>query len=116
MQTNTGLICGIFESKSIENCSNSGISAKYKNVLVIIPGKNIGPFEEREDMPTVKIVRRIIGGDEYVHAEPVKKGSYMAGGSFIYSCDSRFREYVNEYPISLHDRQETQKEYDLLSR
>jgi len=40
----------------------------------------------------------------------------MMGGCFVYSCDLRFRELVNEYPVPLHDRQEPQKEYDMLSR
>jgi len=105
--TNKGLICGIYESKEIGNCSNGGISSKYKDVLVIIEGQDIGPFEESEDRPTVKIVKRIICGEEYIHAEPTSiKGGCMAGGCFIYSCDSRFMEAISSYPISLHDRQE----------
>ena len=113
---NTGLICGIYESKNIGNCSNGGISSKYKDVLVIIEGKDIGPFEESEDRPTVRIVRRNFPSGEYIHAEPVSiKGWCMAGGCFIYSSDARFMREICEYPISLHDRQETQEESKHLS-
>lgn len=51
------------------------------------------------------------------HAEPVKAPDglpYMAGGCVVYTSDSRFRE-LSEYPLSLHDRTESQKLYDLLS-
>ena len=60
-------------------------------------------YEPTEDAPAVRIVRRNLFGREYIHAEPYAPGTYSAGGRFIYSCDSRFRE-INNYPISLHDR------------
>ena len=115
---NKGLICEIYESKDIGNCSNGGISSTNKEVLVVMKEGEGQVFEEDEKRPTVKIVRRIIDGEEYVHAEPINAPEgigWMMGGSFIYSCDSRFRNYVNEYPIALHDRQETSEQNRLLS-
>lgn len=72
-----------------------------------------GPFPPTDDAPAVRLVRRNIGGEIYVHAEPVApcppNACRMAGGTFIYSCDSRFSEAVgHSYPISLHDRDEVQ--------
>ena len=112
-----GLLCSIFEDKDGHNCSNNGISARCKQVIVVGPGiPEI--FEASEDCPAVKLVRRNLFGKEYVHAEPVDQPEGlvgpMAGGAFIYSCDSRFRK-LNEYPISLHDRFETQAQYNALT-
>lgn len=77
---------------------------KQKGVTIIDSElKNASIFEPDEKHPEVKIVRRKLFGSEYIHAEPAKKGSYASGGSFIYSCDSRFRE-LSKYPIPLHDR------------
>lgn len=43
-----------------------------------------------------------------LHCRPlwnkVKNKWLMMGGNFVYSCDSRFRQCINEYPIRLHDR------------
>ncbi len=69
-----------------------------------------GPSEPTEDYPAVKLVRRELFGMKYIHAEPVNQPSGMNGpmfgGTFIYSCDSRFRDMC-PYPIPLHDRFET---------
>ena len=36
----------------------------------------------------------------------------MFGGNFVYTSDSRF---PSDYPIPIHDRFETQEQYDQLS-
>ena len=62
--------------------------------------------EDVKDVPAVDIITRNIGGREYKHARPCcVSGHTMAGGTFLYSCDSRFRS-INDYPIALHDRVE----------
>lgn len=88
------------------DCSNGGLSSKFEEVLVST--EDTDDLESEYSKPLVKIVKRDLFGRTYVHAEPVnppEKGQsgYMAGGCFIYSCDSRFRQ-VCEYPVSLHDR------------
>lgn len=116
-----GLICSIYQDKDGVNCSNNGISSKYKDVLVIMAEGEGQVFDEDPKRPTVKIVRRIIQGKEYIHAEPVnpiksENIGYMFGGCFIFSSDSRFSRFISQYPVALHDRQESQEEYDILSR
>ncbi|MEW9080967.1 hypothetical protein [Terrisporobacter glycolicus] len=100
-----GMIVGILEDKSLGNCSNNGISKFYKKVLLV--GDGVPKiFEESEDYPTVKLVKRMIGAKMYLHCEPINKPTgrgWMASGVFVHSCDSRF---PNDYPIALHDRQE----------
>ena len=113
-----GLIVEIYKNPMFKGCSNGGISGKVESVTIV--GDGIPEiFEASDDCPAVKIVRRNIFNGEYVHAEPIEEPTevgWMAGGAFIYSSDSRFRQHINQYPISLHDRQETQQEYDTLSK
>lgn len=113
-----GLLVSILEDKRIGNCSNNGISSRCSQVVLV--GEGIPEiFEPSEDAPAVKLVKRILFcTKEYIHCEPVestRRGNvgYMAGGTFVYSSDSRF---PSDYPIPLHDRQETQEQYDMLSR
>ena len=106
--TQTGIRCEIFQW-SLPNCSAGGISSKLNTVTLLHAG---GPFAPSDDAPAVQLVRRTICGQEYVHAEPVTPcpdgACRMAGGTFIYSSDSRFSEVVDNggYPVSLHDRHE----------
>lgn len=76
---------------------------------IILVGEGI-PELSTPDSPSqvFRIVRRKLFGDEiYIHVEPALSGTgFMAGGHFCYSTDSRFRELVNQYPVSIHDRQE----------
>ena len=76
---------------------------KDKKRCTIIDDNVCKLFEASERMPAVRIVRRVLFGKEYIHAEPYKKGHYSFGGAFIHSSDSRFSE-INKYPIPLHDR------------
>ena len=111
-----GLHCGIFESKSIGNCSNSGISSRCKEVTLLGVKRLDGTFEPAVEivdlsdaMPPVIIEERNPCGKLYYSAYPCDEngkkldGWYMAGGCFIKTSDSRF---PFDYPIPLHDRQE----------
>jgi hypothetical protein len=103
-----GIICEIFNNPLFKGCSLNGISENYSKVVLV--DKNIPKiFEADETMPAVVLVKRIICGEEYVHAEPLElnkaKKWCMAGGSFIHTSDGRYRDAVgHSYPISLHDR------------
>lgn len=104
----------IFESKSFGNCSNNGISARYGHVYIPHP-YGCYSFDE-DDLPEnmCKIVRR---GGSYVCLEPVARPhgiGWMSGGSLVYSSDSRFSD-LSGTPLCLHDRCETQEEYNMLS-
>lgn len=67
-----------------------------------------GPLDDSDiaGIPVIKLVRRIVRGGEYIHAEPegeTRHASY--GGCILDSSDSRFRETTGtRYPIKLHDR------------
>jgi hypothetical protein len=118
MTTRKGLVCSVFKNPLYKGCSNGGISSRVDQVVLIGPGVP-EIFEPTDDCPAVKLVRRDIGSKEYLHAESIEEWERenligpMAGGSYIYTSDSRF---PNPYPISLHDRYESQKMYDSLTR
>lgn len=67
-----------------------------------------GPLDDSDiaGIPVIKLVRRIVPGGEYIHAEPEGETRHMSyGGCILDSSDSRFRETTGtRYPIKLHDR------------
>lgn len=104
----------------LQSCTN-GITSK-KDQLLLVDESICAPFPVENDEVYLVLIRRTIGGQNYVHAEerlngkPLhsnEEGTYMAGGNFIYTSDSRF---PNQYPISVHDRFEDWKTYEALSR
>ena len=106
----------IFKSKH-GDCSNHGISERFREIFLLCDDGN-----EEIDMDTppenlCKVVTRNLWGNEYKHVEPVTRPTgvgWMSGGCVVYSCDSRFRDF-SQYPLVLHDRQETQEEYNTYS-
>ena len=120
-----GLRLNVYRSKSCfsdqikdSDCSNGGISARCNQVTLV--GPNIREvFDATPEAPAVKIISRIICGElAYQHVEPVepvKNGycGYCAGGALVYTSDSRF---PSQYPLSLHDRQDTYADAETLSR
>ncbi len=112
-----GLICSILEPKDLGNCSNNGISAKFKVVTLLGLLRLDGTLEPVADLfeptldcpPVIIKERKVCGAQLYFSAHPCDndgkelQGQYMAGGCFIKTCDSRF---PLDYPVSLHDRQE----------
>ena len=67
---------------------------------------------ERRGLPLSNCLhghRRVINGREYIHADVLTRPEkwHMAGGNFVFSCDSRYCEVTGiHYPISVHDRVE----------
>lgn len=107
----------IFKSKH-GDCSNHGISERFREVLVLCDDGNEEIDMEAPPENLCKVVTRNLFGREYKHIEPVARPTgvgWMSGGCVVYTCDSRFSA-LTEYPLVLHDRQETQKEYDSYSR
>jgi hypothetical protein len=108
-----GLICEIYRRTG--EFSNGGISSRCQAVTLVDIGVDL--FDPVADRPAVKLVKRNFGNRVYLHAEPLEQPTGlvgpMAGGTFIYSCDSRF---PSDYPIALHDRWETEQQYESLSR
>lgn len=92
---------------SFGDCTNDGISS-FSRALYILDDQK-GPFEPYDIRQCVYIEKREIMGSEYVDCKPVfcRNRWYMAGGNFLYTSDSRFKEITGvSYPISIHDRYE----------
>ncbi len=92
---------------SLGDCTNSGISATRKELYILSATK--GPFEPQDIRECVYIECREIMGEGYINCKPAyfRKRWYMAGGNFLYTSDSRFKEITkSKYPISIHDRYE----------
>lgn len=112
-----GLSVSVIVHKDMSDSSANGISSKNDSLILI--GENgedlDSPFKGDENN-TVMLVKRYLSNGIYLHCEPVKKpegmNGPMFGGNFIYTSDSRF---PSKYPIPIHDRFETQEQYNTLS-
>lgn len=109
--TRTGLIADIYIPADLTNCSNGGISARYKRVTVTGDGIE-GPFAPAADRPEVALLPALGGGSGFravpTADRPQGTQGPMFGGCFIYCCDSRF---PSREPIALHDRYEVPSDY-----
>jgi len=93
----------VFVLRADTDCTNEGITTKYDKFILI--GEGLPEiFEPSDDTPALYLIRRNIGGRDYLHASTTPTNSGMAGGNYVNACDSRF---PNDYPISVHDRFES---------
>jgi len=113
----------IFKASAFKGCSNNGISDRYDDVVCYFleDGEVIEDIKEAEDNAVVFVPRMLWGEKHYIFepVEEIPEGhlGYMAGGSYIGSCDSRFCELCGGFEIlPLHDRTESWKQYEALSR
>jgi len=127
-----GLIADIYRNRR-GDFSNGGISGKADQVVIVnLPG----PFEPDEDTPAVRLVRGNIpgtvkivpavktlgGGWTTMYRDGEKTIGPMAGGCYVATSDSRFRDACRMLgadaaeAVSLHDRFETPAHYDMLTR
>ena len=95
------------------DCSNGGISSKFREILVECSD---GPIEvDANDLPAnfCKIVKRDLGFTVDVHVEPVVKpngAGWMYGGCIVDTSDSRWTRLKGHYyPLKLHDRCESRE-------
>lgn len=106
----------VYRTQRTGDCTNGGISSMYDTLYLICDEGFIDIDEDNPPKTLVQVVVQYIGGKEYKHIEPyalVNDGcvGWMAGGNIGYSSDSRFSD-MSQYPLSIHDRQESQELYD----
>lgn len=100
---------------AIGDSTNGGATSKFTSFVLC--GEGIPEvFEASPRYPALALVRRWVGTpQEYAHAEPVDRPTGMVGpmmgGNFVHTSDSRLRR-IFPYPIPVHDRFETQAQYD----
>ena len=106
----------VYRTSRYTDCTNGGITSKYDVLLLACEDGYITVDESNPPENLVKIVTRNLFGKEYKHIEPVApvpEGhvGYMAGGNIASTSDSRFD---SDYPLEVHDRTETQAQYDAM--
>ena len=102
--------------KDGRDCSNNGISSRSSILCVVrenVTLEEIKEFCSKNDFYEVemffKVDSKFFNSHGYVRLLPVnRRGGEMAGGNYLYSYDSRFRNFVCgcEYPVPIHDRVE----------
>ena len=102
----------------LADCSNNGVSARYKRLQMISESEMLDFVGNTENV-VVRIDRVLFGKimpvlvpfdlyrDYKTHRLPV-----MFGGNFAYTSDSRFNW---DYPLPIHDRVESWEEYESYS-
>lgn len=106
----------VYKNNTYRGCSNGGITERYNRLLLICDDGFVDIDPENPPENLVKIVTRNLFGNEHKHIEPYARPTgigWMAGGALGYTSDSRFGSV---YPLNIHDRQETQQEYNMYSR
>ena len=126
------LPCDVFRSADrIGDCTNGGTSSRHKELYLCkdyVTPEDVREYCDAENCDVEKFVktetRFVCGGvykdivlvDDSRQREQHMLGG-MSGGNLLYSCDGRWSEITGcEYPLSIHDRYETQELYDMLSR
>lgn len=100
------------------DCTNGGITSRYDRLLLVCDEGFIEVDENNPPENLVVMVTRRLWGSEYKHIEPYASTDsgcvgWMSGGNLAYTCDSRFSK-MSQYPLSVHDRQETQELYNAM--
>ena len=112
------LYINVLRNNSWGDCSNNGISARYNRLLMITEDEMLNYSGETKNV--VVRIDRILFGKVMPVLVPLEIYSYyktnklpvMMGGNFGYTSDSRFNW---DYPLPIHDRVESWKEYETLS-
>lgn len=111
----------VYYNKLYRECANGGITERYDELLLVCDDGFIDIDENNPPENLVILVERILFGklSNYIRPYeecPKDKVGYMFGGSYAASSDHRFTEMSGIYgAVPVHDRTETQREYDRLS-
>lgn len=106
----------VYRDNGLGDSTNNGISSRYDELLLLCEDGHVIIDMDNPPENLVNIVERKLFGEIYLHIEPYARPQHigwMYGGNIACTSDSRFK---SRYPLKIHDRQETQKEYDMLSR
>jgi hypothetical protein len=124
----------VFPLRMDGDCTNGGVTSPargHKAFYLVEEGDEravndvkalqANALVERDPPPILVVKRRHFAWGPSIIAVPYEgkdegKAGWMAGGNYVHTSDSRFREWVWDGPIAVHDRQETWEQYEALSR
>lgn len=100
--------------------TNGGISSRFSSLLVVCDQGWINIDENNKPANLCKLVKRHLFGRDVFHVEPIDRPSgagWMMGGNYCATCDSRFSQAIEGMygAVAIHDRQESQELYEILS-
>lgn len=112
---------------SLGDCTGRGVSSRHNTMTLFSNCTKKEALQHCIDNcidvdSALYLNMRELWGEDHPFAEPLIKPSNkvgpMFGGNFVYTSDSRLYRFGGKYhlPIPVHDRFETQEEYDALSR
>lgn len=119
------LLVNVYRS-STHDCTNGGITSRH-NLLILFWDCTRDEAKKHCEKNRINtgeclfLVKRELWGEDHSFAEPLippKNKIRMMGGNFVYTCDSRLYKLNGltcATPIPVHDRFESQREYDALS-
>lgn len=119
----------IYKPARGSDCTNGGVTANATDAIVVVSEREA----ERDRLPEWRVdehtcVLRLVERRQFgPYLQPVDGDVHgraigpMAGGNYAGSYDSRWRAFLREHGcdadlVAVHDRYETQEEYDILSR
>jgi hypothetical protein len=105
----------VYRENSLGDCTNGGISSVYDRLLLLCEDGQVEIDPENPPENLVKIVERNLFGRIHKHIEPVARpegAGWMYGGNIACTSDSRFN---SDYPLKIHDRQESWELYESMS-
>ena len=119
----------VYRTSRLGDCTNGGISSKFDELLIACDEGfiEIDPDNVPENFAMVEL-RHVYGNRiiPTIYPADIKDGKavirdgkwWMMGGNYGATSDSRFSRMVGDMygAVAIHDRYETQEEYDMLSR
>lgn len=112
----------VYKNPLHKNSSNGGITEKYDELLLVCEEGSIEIDESNPPENLVVYIEREMGGKNCGYIEPYAPCpsgyvGWMSGGSFAGSSDGRFFDMVGIYgAVPVHDRAESQKQYEATFR
>lgn len=112
---------------ALRDCTNGGVTSRHDEMTFFWncsreEAKAYCDEKGIDKDSCLILIKRNLWGEDHSYAEPLIKPKNkiggMFGGNFIFTSDDNFYKLhglTSGSPISVHDRFETQKEYDSLS-
>jgi hypothetical protein len=104
-----GLLVDVYKFP-LADCTNGGVTGGTITKAVLIGPGLPKIFEPSADAPALFVQTRgnfpTIAVPEQPDANGRTQTWWMAGGNFVYTSDSRYREAIGWHPIAVHDRRD----------